>query len=247
MEHSIPGFEEEYAIYEQYSFYLIQVRLSQNANEISNIRIQHIENEFQNLDVKMRLAFGISQIILNNHFVDDKEGALKECHLLYYKLADLWFAYETFIKFLSAVLNKRIKNIEWIGENTHSRFVSISRVADSSDIVNTRLTNEFGMEPRNIELKNYLQYCAQEARGPQKARLAEILEKLSAKVTLSHVDILTIIYGIRNNFVHNGETTVVPDNFSFENKARLLRIVYPYLCIVLLCSLNQAITEISHR
>ena len=69
----------------------------------------------------------------------------------------------------------------------------------------------------------------------QRVRLTSVIAKISlGPFILTHSEVLTIVYAIRNNFVHNGETTVVPAIFGYQNKRELLGILYPYLCLLLL-------------
>ncbi len=241
MENEIPGFNEEYEIYERWTRYGVDIMLVENGVGLSAAQRTGIDHEFKNLDVKMRLAFGIRDILLNNQFVDDKQGPLKDCHKLYYKLADLWFAYETFLKFLGEVLDKDItKKIEWIGDGVHGNFCDLRWVEQALQDANESIFREFGTAPRSQELEVYLRYCEAEAKGDQLRRLSHIIPHLRNHGLLSHIDMLTIAYSIRNNFAHNGETTVVPDNFTFENKGRLLGILYRYLAISLLSWVNEA-------
>lgn len=114
MEFQFQNFQQEYNHYEGINGN-IQLVLLNPANAQRSERLKVIYNEFKNLDVKMRLAFGIREIRLNNDFVQDKEGDLQICHLLYYKLADLWFAYETFIKLFGLIAGVTKHKINWIG------------------------------------------------------------------------------------------------------------------------------------
>jgi hypothetical protein len=246
MEHEISGFLAEYAAFEQleHEFY---ERLGDNAQGRTQEKIDAIQAEYRNLDVKMRLAFGIVNIDLGPLFVDKKYGPLKECHLLYYKLADLWFAYETFITFLSKVRGMPIQQkVDWIGYTTYTRFMVRPLVAPAHQRANEELQAEFGVEPRRGKLDVYLEYCknAPHVSGPQKVKLESIRQAMIAGTPLSVVQFISLAYAIRCNFVHNGETTVVPDNFSFENKWQLLKIVYRFMAICLLTWVNQAMSEV---
>lgn len=247
MEERITGFTEEYHIYETFRN-RFDIVLSINHHGYTRAESKKIKDEFANLDVKMRLAFGISDIILNPLFVDEKQGPLKECHRLYYKMADLWFAYETFIKFLAAIKTiqpKNIDKIKWLDLAGYTDYSALPYVTQNAGAVNTILLSDFGIGQEQTDLLTYLGYCEQEAGRSQKTRLASIRTQLfTSGYILSHTEILTLIYSIRNNFVHNGETTVVPNNFSFDNKRRLLRILYPYLAMVVISVTNKAISEI---
>src|SRR4051794_2007137 len=110
MESNITHFNDQYAVYNQNKDRILYTHQP---------TVQTIRDEFENLDVKLRLAFGIAEIRLNNEFVNDKEGDLKECHKMYYKLADLWFAYETYIKYYKAIIGQEKHPITWLNANTH--------------------------------------------------------------------------------------------------------------------------------
>jgi hypothetical protein len=244
MELDIPGFFEEYAAFEglEDSFF---ERLRNNVQERTEEQNRNIEGEYRNLDVKMRLAFGITEIQLGPLFVDKKYGPLRECHLLYYKLADLWFAYETYITFLSKILGiKKPHKVDWVGQPAYVLFSHQPLVGPALAAANAGLQEEFGAERRSA-LSGYLRYCEQAAESKgQKTKLQAILRAYEEGNSLSVAEMLALAYAIRNNFVHNGETTVVPRGFSFENKWRLLRIVYRFLAICLLTWVNQAMRAV---
>jgi hypothetical protein len=246
MEHDISGFPDEYEVYFQTTRrHGVDISLYENLRNHSQAYRESMEHDFKNLDVKMRLAFGIQEIWLNNRFVDDKQGELKRCHYLYYKLADLWFAYEAYLKFLGSVLHKDIKkNIEWVAEGVHTNFAQLRWVEQAVRDANATLAREFRAAGRRQDLEVYLRYCESHAKGNQGTRLGRIIPHLMNGGVLSLVDFLTLCYAVRNNFVHGGETTVVPNNFSFENKARLLGVLYPFLAISLLSWVNEAARRI---
>jgi hypothetical protein len=239
MEFTFQNFENEYNFYKQNENIIFTGIDNTNT---SNERITHVEKvfiEFQNLDVKMRLAFGISEIQLNNNFVSNKEGDLKLCHLLYYKLADLWFAYETYIKFFALVVGTGKNKIIWLDKAAHNIYAISPTIVTALTLVNSKLDTTYNSNAKWNELIEYLKYCEQQAIGYQKRRLTKIIAKVrNTPFPLTHSETLTIIYAIRNNFVHNGETTIVPGNFGYKNKSKLLKIFYPYLCLVLLKATN---------
>lgn len=239
MEFTFQNFETEYNAYKQNRDLILTDFHNDLANNERIARIKKINEEFQNLDVKIRLAFGISEIQLNNNFVSDKEGDLKLCHLLYYKLADLWFAYETYLKFFTIVAGTGKNKIVWLDNAVHNNYTNSSTVIAALTSVNSALMTTYNSNTKRDELMVYLEYCKLHASKEQKQRLTAIIEKIrNTSFTLTHSETLTTIYAIRNNFVHNGETTIVPDNFGYQNKSKLLKILYPYLCLVLLKATN---------
>ncbi|MBE9598685.1 hypothetical protein [Pedobacter sp. MC2016-24] len=241
MEFQFQNFQNEYNAYHNIEG-RIHIALQNNvANIPKTQQLRLIYDEFQNLDVKMRLAFGIREIRLNNEFVQDKEGDLKICHLLYYKLADLWFAYETFIKLFGHIAGVTKHKINWIGTAVHNNYPVDPILVNTLNIANSAFGVLYNTANKRTELIEYLNYCLPNAFGAQRVGLSAIIAKISfGPFILTHTEVLTVMYAIRNNFVHNGETTVVPAIFGYRNKARLLEILYPYLSLLLLRSTNIA-------
>lgn len=239
MELTFQNFQTEYLTYSQIENHFINQRFDNNENIQVTTHLTRVADEFKNLDVKMRLAFGISEILLNHEFVSDKDGDLKLCHLLYYKLADLWFAYETYIKLFKIVTGTGKHKIVWLDEGIHNSYATSPTIATALTLVNEGFTTTYNSLAKRNELIKYLEYCEQQSENTQRQRLIGIIAKVGqVPFTLTHTETLTIIYAIRNNFVHNGETTVVPNIFGYRNKSKLLKILYPYLSLVLLNATN---------
>jgi len=245
MEFAFQNFQNEYNDYGNIGNRILISIHNNRANVQRTAELTQIQNEFKNLDVKMRLAFGISEIILNNDFVSDKEGDLKICHLLYYKLADLWFAYETYIKLFGQVAGVGKNKIVWLDAAAHNTYATSPTIINALNLANNSFATTYNTIQKRNDLTGYLNYCLQQATGQQRTRLTAIIANVGqVPLILSHSDVLTIIYAIRNNFVHNGETTVVPNIFGFKNKSKLLRILYPYLCLVILKSTNLTCSQV---
>lgn len=153
----------------------------------------------------MRLAFGIREILLSNNLVSDKDGDLKQCHFLYYKLADLWFAYENYLKFFRVVTGKGKYRTTWLDDAVHDQYASSPVIETMLCAINTKLTETFGSHSIKTHLIHYLQYCEQESRGAQRKHLASLIVTITEGNPLTHTLIFSMIYAIRNNFVHNGE------------------------------------------
>lgn len=239
MELTFQNFQVEYQDYSQIENHFTEQKFYNIENVQVTAHLTRVTDEFKNLDVKMRLAFGISEIRLNNEFVSDKEGDLKLCHLLYYKLADLWFAYETYIKLFQIVTGTGKLKIVWLDGAIHNSYAISPTISTALTLVNEGFTATYNSVAKRNELIEYLEYCEQQAVNSQRQRLTGIIAKVrQAPFTLTHSETLTIIYAIRNNFVHNGETTVVPNIFGYRNKSKLLNILYPYLSLVLLNATN---------
>lgn len=239
MELTFQNFQAEYQTYNEIENHFLEQRINNNGNLQVTDHLTRVTDEFKNLDVKMRLAFGISEIRLNNNFVSDKKGDLKLCHLLYYKLADLWFAYETYIKLFEIVTGTGKLKIVWLDGAIHNSYATSPTIVTALTLVNEGFTTTYDTVAKQNELIEYLEYCERQAVSSQRQRLTGIIAKVrQAPFTLTHSETLTIVYAIRNNFVHNGETTVVPNIFGYRNKSKLLKILYPYLSLVLLNATN---------
>lgn len=244
MERNIPNFENQYRTF-QNNLRDLEIRLIETENIIERKRLKAIQSELTTLDVKMRLAFGISEIRLNNNFVSDKQNDLKLCHLLYYKLADLWFAYDSYLKFYKKTIGTEKRNVEWIDTIVHNNYSSTVEVILARDTVNERFQEFYNNNTRINRITDYLTHCKTNASNPQKIRIDQIVLKIQQQTLgLTNSEILTITYAVRNNFVHNGETTVVPDNFGYKNKAQLLKVLYSYLAVILLVSSNITFNRI---
>lgn len=225
----------------------LQHRIFENyENHAERVRLQSLFDELSNLDVKLRLAFGIADIRLNPNFVDEKQDDLKLCHLFYYKIADLWFAYESYFIFYSKVLQPLQSKINWLDAVTHSDYSDQPQIIHALNLANQNFSKIYNETEHRVAFIDYLNYCLTHAKNSQVNRLHTVINKIQDQnFSLSHTDILTVIYSVRNNFVHNGETTVVPDSFGFQNKARLLLTLHPYLSIILLKSVNFTFEKIS--
>lgn len=245
MEENYDNFIE---LYDQFraNITILEDRIFENhENAVERIRLQGLFDELRNLDVKLRLAFGIQEIILNPLFVDEKQNDLKLCHLLYYKIADLWFAYETYIIFYTKLFQTTKNKIEWLDAATHSNYSNQLEISNSLNLIRHNLSQLYASNERRNSFLEYLNYCLGHSIHGQHRRLTNLIAKIqNENFNLSHSDILTIIYSVRNNFVHNGETTVVPEVFGYQNKVRLLEILYPYLSIITLKSSNSTFERI---
>jgi hypothetical protein len=244
MEENIPNFNAQYEIFQEninvLDLWIIEANEIQERN-----RLQQIQSKLSTLDVKMRLAFGIKEILLNNDFVSDKQNDLKLCHLLYYKLADLWFAYDSYLKFYKKTIGTEKRNVEWIDANIHNNYSSTEEAILARDAVNETFQELYNNVARINLVTDYLTHCKTNASNPQKTRIDQIILKIQQQTfDLSNSEILTITYAVRNNFVHNGETTVVPDSFGYQNKAQLLKVLYSYLAVILLVSSNITFNRI---
>ncbi|KIA90515.1 hypothetical protein [Kaistella jeonii] len=247
IENLIPNFP---AIYREYSnlFDQVEIRIADEENEAEINNLLSFQNEFNKFDTKLRLGISITEITLDDNFVRRKMGALKDCHLYFYKLTDLWFAYETYFKFYFSALNINLSNrkIIWLDDNTNEMYYNNDNIQTALWDTNNEVIDKFPNVHKRKALKEYLIYCMEGAKGGQKSRLNTIINKISINnelPLLNHSELLTITYSIRNNFVHNGEVTIYPENFSYVLKNRLLQILYKYLVVITVKSASITIEE----
>lgn len=240
IEETIPQFNEMYQAY-MTVFDNVENRILNldNADDID--ALTGFQIELVKFDAKLRLGMAIRRIELNEIFARRKFGELQECHLMFYKLADIWFAYETFFKFhdLTFGVNLSIRKIVWLNDATNIAYSNFQQIQEALTRANLEIRRDFNNLVKRQSLKEYLSYCSTKAIGAQRTRLIQISESIDVAnllPDLQSTSILTMTYAIRNNFVHNGEITIYPDNFSYILKNNLLKILYKYLVVVTICS-----------
>lgn len=239
MEFDIPNFKKSYASYRENKDLLVADSEKKKTTNKKLVRMMKIYEKFQDFDVKLRLAFAIKEIILNNNFVSNKQDDLKECHLLYYKLADLWFAYETYLGLYKYIFTQEKEKVCWLDLPPYESYKSDSFIGSVLKNTNQQLKKVLSKTSKKNNFSQYLNYSKTEASNSQKNRINSIIAKIEAgEIQFSHTEILTMTYANRNNFVHHGETTVVPASYSYREKVEFLRVFYTYLTIITLCSAN---------
>ncbi len=227
IEETIPQFNEMYQAY-MTVFDNVENRILGIDDENDIIAFLGFQKELIKFDAKLRLGMVIRRIELNDNFARRKFGELQECHLMFYKLADIWFAYETFFKFhdLTFGVNLYSRKTRWLNDATNTVYSNFPQIQEALIRVNLELGRDFNNRVKRQSLKDYLSYCSEKAIGGQQARLIQIAESIIVADPLPDFEstsILTMTYAIRNNFVHNGEITIYPDTFSYILKNNLLK------------------------
>ncbi len=240
IEETIPEFDEMHQEY-MTVFDHVESRISDldDDNDIGNF--SGFQKELVKFDAKLRLGMAIRGIELNENFARRKFGELQECHLMFYKLADIWFAYETFFRFhdLTFGVNLHSRKIVWLNDATNIAYSNYQQIQAALTRANLELRRDFNNRVKRQSLKEYLTYCNEKANGAQQTRLIQIAESIDVGADLpdfQSTSILTITYAIRNNFVHNGEITIYPETFSYILKNNLLKILYKYLVVITICA-----------
>src|SRR5699024_8344052 len=102
-------------------------------NEISNIQeISQVKQELNNFDTKLRMALAINRIDLNQEFMQKKIGDLRLCHLMFYKFADIWFAYESFFDLYELINKHKIQSkVVWLNNKKYSNYKNIEQLSEA--------------------------------------------------------------------------------------------------------------------
>lgn len=173
---------------------------------------------------------------------------MKELHKFLYKMTDLWFAYEAFFKFYQKVNGNNINStVVWLDYTSNHIFKS-NTILNALSNVNLELNQKFNSQTDKINFKKYIQHCINFAQNGQKNRLTSLINNFGQDLSVK--DILTITYSIRNNYVHNGETTITNAglenlNFHFDEtqKLKLVKICYNFLAIFTVNIANTLIEQ----
>lgn len=240
IEQNIPNFIVLYNSYLAVFDRLNWKILNQN-NEDNTIELLDYQQNLIQFDSKLRFGMAVREINLNEEFVNRKFGELRECHLMFYKLTDIWFSYETFFKLFDLTFNRNLsaRHILWLDYATNQEFNNNEIINSALSLVNSEINLKFNNEEKKQALKDYINYSSNQAKYQQKDRLLNIAKNISINEELPnyrHTEILTLTYAIRNNFVHNGEITIYPQEFNYSLKNNLLKVLYSYLVIVTICS-----------
>lgn len=247
IENLIPNFIEIYLHYSNL-FDRIENQILNDNNDANTLNLLSFQNEFKKFDTKLRLGISITDITLDDNFVRRKMGELKDCHLYFYKLSDIWFAYDAFFKFYYSALDINLSNrkIIWLDDSSNSIYSNDEIIISALQNANEELNLIFDNLQKRRKLVEYLNYCKDLASGGQVTRLNTIIPKVSSNGNfeeLNHTDFLTIAYSIRNNFVHNGEVTIYPENFNYILKSKLLKLLYKYLVVITVKATSITINE----
>ncbi len=176
---------------------------------------------------------------------------MKELHKFLYKLTDLWFAFETFFKLFEKNSDIELPNnfskINCL-ENINYTSFNTQIIQNAIEKANNQFEQKFSNSIDKDNLKQYLQHCKNHSIGGQRNRLNSIITNFVQSYTTK--DILTITYSIRNNYVHNGETTITNAGlenlnltFGVSQKLKLVKICYNFLAILVVNLANTLIEQ----
>lgn len=188
-------------------------------------------------DVRIRLVLGM-EIKFNKDFAYTKTPDIETIYQLSLKLNEAWFAYESLLNVCEELqlVKYKTKGQQKTLVKTdpfESTQISILDLPKIIHFFNNYLREQlFNKSKSHEDLLNYLHYLmAHSSTGMSKA-LKKCLKCLQYKKILNFQEVLTIIYAIRNLYVHNGDAAKSGVKY-YHTKLTLLCNAYDFL--VLLC------------
>ena len=174
-------------------------------NSLKELTDNELPRYLRLFDIRFRLALSL-QISFNQTISYTNTETTRKTYKLILKLNDLWFAYEGLYKLCAedAFLKSNPTRSDPF---TTEKVTSLSledRVTNFGEYLNQNIYS-------NVRLKNdfinYLQYLVDNSSGKTQPRLlGKFKNKANTNVFPTFNQILSLIYGIRNMYVHNADT-----------------------------------------
>lgn len=187
--------------------------------------------------VRLKLAVGVI-ISFDKDFAMVKNESTQETYIEIMRCNEAWFAYEAMIKTCEYFQLKK-SSVKSPADILDAETLALLDVPSILDICNTQLAAQIYSQPNRLaDIQHYVQYLEHEVDSNSlKGLLALSNAKLNAQDSLSNREVLAILYGTRNIFVHKGETAKAGIK-SYDNKTRLLRILFDYIILLQLRVIN---------
>lgn len=217
-------------------------------NKYSKLKENNISNELNLYNLRFRLAWDIVFDFKNNIFTYITEDIIRETYKRQLKLNELWFAYEALIKIAETdgLTNKKAGKSEAFSLSTIDTF-NISNLIKSFNNGLVELIEDEKKDFEKDDLDHYFNHLLLNAKGAQEKNIESTKEKISKKDDLNYIEIISIIYGIRNNYVHNGDTAKAGVN-NYSTKINLFDLLIDKFTHVILdisiVILNKRINKI---
>lgn len=174
-------------------------------DELKELSEDDFPKSLRLFDIRLRLALSL-QIGFDNSISYTKTETTRKTYNLILRLNDLWFAYEGLYKLCSE--NSYLKSsstksdpftVEKITELLlDEKVTNFGEYLNENIYQNTRIKNDF---------INYLQYLIDNSTGTTQLRLLNSFKNKSTNDERPKFnEILSLIYGMRNMYVHNTDT-----------------------------------------
>lgn len=166
-----------------------------------------IEKALRIFDIRFRLSLNLKHSFSINDLGYLKTEETRETYKLILQLCDYWFVFESFLTLLKheeLVKVNTSKTDLFTKEIEELFFVNI--IIDNFNLEIFRYSNK-STKSRN-DLLNLMSSIHQSpnCKGNQKVNMESIVKKFEKSNNFNLKDILTLVYALRNQYVHNGDT-----------------------------------------
>lgn len=208
-------------------------RLARYANRHKSDFDTILPRELRLLRVRLKLVVGL-KISFNPEYALVKNERTAKAYIEIIKCNEAWFTYEALIK-LCALFDWKKTSIKSPVDIFDAETFELFEMFEILSAFNATFNDEiYATDKIAKDIEGYLAYMEHEIDSNSlKAILIGVKNKITLKQPLLHKDILAIIYGTRNIFVHKGESAKAGTK-NYKNKILLLRIVYDYMILFLL-------------
>jgi len=156
-------------------------------------------------DIRLRLALSL-QIGFDNTISFTNTDTIRKIYGLILRLNDLWFVYEGLYKLCSEsqyLKSNPTKSDPFTGEKTTELLLDNS-VSNFGEYLNNNIYQNSRLK---IDFLNYLQYLINNSKGATQLKLLNgFKNKATNNINPKFNEILSLIYALRNMYVHNTDT-----------------------------------------
>lgn len=172
-----------------------------NLNELYE---NQIGKSLRSFDVRFRLALSL-QIGFDNEISYTKTENTRKTYNLIFKLNEYWFAYEGLYKLCDEV--GFLKNSAKKQDPFTVEKITEFELSTSVDVFGDYLKDSIYLKPKQKEdFISYLTYLKTNSMTAQANLLSNFINKVESDTLPQFTEILSLIYAIRNLYVHNTDT-----------------------------------------
>jgi len=187
-------------------------------------------------DVRMRLALGL-QISFDTAYAQTRTPEIAHLYKLTLKINEAWFAYEAL---LSICASANLVKLQKVGSKTKMlntdpfEFDTLNSFSLSGEILafNEHLqTNLLHKNNLRADVIGYVHHLIEHSGPGLRKTIRRCLRKINGNKQLHFVDILNLIYAIRNLYVHNGDAAKTGVK-NYTTKIKLLENIADFLLLI---------------
>jgi hypothetical protein len=189
-------------------------------------------------DVRMRLALGL-QISFDTKYAQTRTPEIAHLYKLTLKINEAWFAYEALLNICESA---NLVKLQKVGSKTKMlntdpfEFAVLDNFSLSAEIVafNEHLqANLLHKNNLRADMIGYVHHLIEHSGPGLRKTIRRCLRKLNLDKQLHFVDILNLIYAIRNLYVHNGDAAKTGVK-NYTTKIKLLENIADFLLLICL-------------